>query len=80
MNLTVLYVLDILAELLHLTFQLGLLTRQHILPLVVRLYVAAEFTSSWVIDSLTSQQLTLKVRNTPFTTGFCKGTRRLAIA
>ena len=37
-----LYFLDILAELFHLVFQVGLLFRRYIVPAVVYLYVAAE--------------------------------------
>ena len=37
-----LHILDIFAELLHLVFQVGLLTRKYIVPAVVYLYVAAE--------------------------------------
>lgn len=42
MNLSLLYILDIFSELIFLTFQLGVFTRKHIFPAVVRLYVAAE--------------------------------------
>ena len=42
MALKTLAFLDILAELFHLVFQLGLLTRQYFVPVVVYLYVAAE--------------------------------------
>ena len=37
-----LHILDIFAELLHLVFQVGLLTRKYIVPAAVYLYVAAE--------------------------------------
>ena len=37
-----LHILDIFAELLHLVFQLGILTRKYIVPAAVYLYVAAE--------------------------------------
>ena len=38
-----LYILDILSELIQLVFQLGLLTRQYLIPAVVYVYVAAEY-------------------------------------
>ena len=66
MNLTILYILDYFAELIFLTYQLGTLTRKYLVPAVAYLYVAIEF--SW--DYLTSQQITLKVYNTPLTTGY----------
>ncbi len=65
--------LDILAELIFLTYQLGLLTRQYLVPAVVYVYVAAEFTYNKVIDYVTTQQFTLKVYNTPLTTGYAYG-------
>ena len=37
-----LHILDIFAELIHLVFQLGVLSRQYLVPAVVYLYVAAE--------------------------------------
>ena len=40
--MTLLYILDIFAELIHLVFDLGVFTRKHIVPAVVYLYVAAE--------------------------------------
>ena len=40
--MTLLYILDIFAELFHLVFQVGLLTRKYVVPAVVYLYVAAE--------------------------------------
>ena len=43
MALKTLAFLDILAELFHLVFQLGLLTRQYFVPAVVYAYVAAEY-------------------------------------
>lgn len=60
-------VLDTIAELIHLTYQLGILTRQYALPAVVYLYVACEL--AW--DYVTSQEYTLRVYNTPLTTGLC---------
>lgn len=42
MNLSILYILDIVSELIQLVFQLGLLCRKYLVPAVVYLYVAAE--------------------------------------
>ena len=42
MNLFILQALNILAELLHLTYQVGVLTRQYVVPAVVYLYVVIE--------------------------------------
>ena len=40
--MTILFVLDFLAEVFHLVFQLGLLTRKYVVPAFVFAYVAAE--------------------------------------
>ena len=42
MNLTILHILDIFAELIHLVFQVGLLTRKYVVPAVVYAYVVIE--------------------------------------
>ena len=60
-----LYFLDILSELIQLVFELGLLTRKYLVPFLVLVYVGIEH----IYDQLTSQELTLKVYNTPLTTG-----------
>ena len=41
--MTLLYILDIFAELIQLVFEFAVFTRKHILPAVVYLYVAAEY-------------------------------------
>ena len=64
-----LHFLDILSELIQLVFELGVYTRRYILPTVVFVYVAAEFTYNKVMDKLTTQQVTLHPINTPLTTG-----------
>ena len=69
MNYTILYILDYLAEVIYLVFQLGILTRKYLVPAVVFAYVAAEITYNKVMDYLTTQDFTLKVYNTPLTTG-----------
>ena len=38
-----LYILDIIAELIQLVFEFAVFTRKHILPVVVYLYVATEY-------------------------------------
>ena len=43
MNLTILHILDIFAELIHLVFQLGLLTRKYVVPAIVYAYVVIEY-------------------------------------
>ena len=60
-----LYFLDILSELIQLVFELGFLTRKYLVPVLVLVYVGIEH----IYDQLTSQELTLKVYNTPLTTG-----------
>lgn len=40
--MTILFFLDFLAEVFHLVFQIGLLTRKYIVPALVFAYVAAE--------------------------------------
>ena len=67
MNLTILYSLDYFAELIFLTYQIGSLCRKYLVPAVAYLYVAIEF--AW--DYLTTTEYTLRVYNTPLTTGLC---------
>ena len=67
MNLTILYFLDYLSELIQLVFELGVFTRKYAVPAAVYVYVAAEF--AW--DYLTTTEYTLRVYNTPLTTGLC---------
>ena len=64
-------VLLILSDLIEFTYDLGVFTRKHILPLVVYLYVKGEE----VYDNITSLEYTLKVYHTPLTTGFAYATR-----
>ena len=71
MNLTILYILDYFAELIQLVFELGVFTGRVVIPAVAYLYVAIEFTYKKVIDITTSQEYTLRVYNTPLTTGLC---------
>ena len=62
----ILAILDFMAELFHLTFQLGALTRRYGVPALIALYVVVEM--GW--DNLTSQEWTVKFHATPLTTGF----------
>ena len=64
--MTFLYLLNILAELIQLVFELGTLTRKYLVPAVVYCYVATEY----VWDYLTSQEIQLNIIRTPLTTGF----------
>ena len=69
--------MDIFAELIELTYTLGAATRKYLVPVFITLYVIGEM----IFDKVTSQEFTLKVRATPFTTGFCRGSRfKTAIA
>ena len=54
-----LHILDIFAELIHLVFQLGLLTRKYVVPALVLAYVAAEH---YVVPALSIPQNYLHVR------------------
>ena len=70
MNNTIIFILafiDTLSELIHLTFQLGQLTRKVAVPTIAYIYVCGEY----VWDKLTSYDYHLKVYNTPLTTGLC---------
>ena len=58
--MTLLYILDYFAELIHLVFDLGVFTRKHIVPAVVYLYVAAEH---YVFPAFMIPYYYVKVRN-----------------
>ena len=47
--MSLLYILDILAELIHLVFQLGVLTRKYGVPAAVFAYVAVEASVKWIL-------------------------------
>lgn len=55
MNLYLLFILDFMAELFHLTYQCGVLTRKYVIPCIVALYVCGEMM--W--DKLTSMEFTI---------------------
>ena len=69
MNNTIIFILailDIMAELTQLTFEIGTLTRKVMVPVLVATYVIGEMT--W--EALTTYEFNVKVYNTPLTTGF----------
>ena len=69
MNNTILFLLAILdwvAELTQLSYELGALTRKYVVPALVAVYVAGEF----VWDRLTTYEIPLRVYKTPLTCGF----------
>ena len=57
--MALLHILNIFAELIHLVFQIGILTRQYIVPAAVYLYVAAEH---YIIPAFSIPQNYLHVR------------------
>ena len=68
MNTTALFILsilDIIAELTQLSYELGVFTRKYIVPVLVAIFVAGEI----VWDKLTSIEIDLNIRRTPLTTG-----------
>ena len=74
MNNTIIFLLSLIntfAELVEVTFDMGVATRKYILPVVIATYVGITMVSEYVWDSVTSMEYSLKVRNTPLTTGFC---------
>ena len=64
--LFLLAILDWFAEATQLTYEVGALTRKYAVPAAVALYVLTEM--AW--DRITSMEYTMKVYNTPLTTGF----------
>ena len=65
MNNTMIFMftlLNVFAELIELTYDMGVFTRQHILPQVIKLYV-------WFESSYT-MEMKLNVIRTPITTGY----------
>ena len=62
----ILAILDIMAELTQLTFEIGALTRKVMVPLLVATYVIGGM--AW--EALTTYEFNVKVYNTPMTTGF----------
>ena len=68
MNPTINFILsfiNIFAELIELTYDLGVVTRRYLVPALVSVYVVGEM--AW--DKMTTQEWTVKFYNTPLTTG-----------
>ena len=68
MNNTIIFllaVLDWMAELTQLSYELGALTRKYAVPALVAVYVACEL----VWDKLTTYEYNIKFYNTPLTCG-----------
>jgi len=70
MNYSLLTILSFLSDLIESLYELGVFTRHHILPTIVWLYVFFEYTYNTILDKLVSAEYTLKVYNTPFSTGY----------
>ena len=62
----ILAMLDIMAELTQLSYELGAAARKYLVPVAVASYVIAEM--AW--ESVTTYNFTIKWRRTPMTTGF----------
>ncbi len=62
-------ILLFISDLIETTYDLGVFTRQYILPGVVYLYCIMEF--GW--DRLTSMEYTISTYRTPMSTGFAYG-------
>ena len=69
MNTILLSLLLILSDLIELTYDLGQYTRKYVLPVVIYCGVAIYHYGLMTWDTMTSQQYTLRVYNTPLTTG-----------
>jgi hypothetical protein len=67
--LILLTILNIFSDLIELTYDLGQYTRKYVLPAVIYCGVAIYHYGLMTWDTMTSQQHTLKVHNTPLTTG-----------
>ena len=59
MNYTILYILDFVAELIHLVFDIGVFTRKRIVPALVYLYVVIEH---YVVPAFMIPYYYIKVR------------------
>ncbi len=53
-NFILLHTLDIVSELIYTVYQLGVFTRQHVLPLVVYVYVVLEYMYHQVLARIVS--------------------------
>ena len=58
--MTILFILDIFAELIHMTYQAGALARQIIIPTVVILYICGEYMWTQLSEFYYSHTFTLE--------------------
>ena len=70
MNYSILIFLSFLSDVIESLYELGVFTRQRVLPAIIWLYVFSERTYNTILDKLVSTEYTLKVYNTPFSTGY----------
>ena len=69
MNTILLQLLLILSTLIELTYDLGIATRKYVLPAVIYVGVGIYHYTLIALDKMTSTEYTLRVYNTPLTTG-----------
>ena len=69
MNTILLSILLIISDLIELTYDLGVMTRKHVLPVVIYTYCFIEYHTNNIYDQLVTLDYDLKVYNTPQTTG-----------
>ena len=68
MNPTIIFflsVLDVISDLIELTYDLGVFTRKYVLPGVLFVVVGLHFYSNKLWDYLTSEEYTITVCNKP---------------
>ena len=71
MNTILLSILLIISDLIELTYDLGVMTRKHVLPVVIYTYCFIEYHTNKIYDQLVTLDYDLKVYSTPLTTGLC---------
>lgn len=71
MNTILLSILLIISDLIEFTYDLGSYTRKYVLPAVIYVGVGVYHYTLIGWDKLTTTEYTLKVYNTPLTTGLC---------
>ena len=69
MNTILLSILLIISDLIELTYDLGVMTRKHVLPVVIYTYCFIEYHTNKMYDELVTLDYDLKVYSTPLTTG-----------
>ena len=69
-SILILTLLGILSDLIEFVYDCGQFTRQYILPVVVYVTLKGYDLGVMMWDGLTSQDITLNVKKTPFTCGF----------